>query len=342
MSRRAPLVPDPFQCVAVDRRRVRPGGRIDPRARRDALGHGVHHPGVVRVATGPEPGELLPGPPAVQLDAVGHPSAEAELVVADRPRPVLERPASVVGPPPPVGVGDHAVQSGELDDDDVAHRLLLPRRGGLCRAASSPTPTANGARTHRSPAEDFGGRGDVGSRTCWSVDENRTVTSRTTSGTRPSGGSCWRTATGCSARSTRPRTWSRRRCCGRGGRPTGTTRSGRRCGRGCTGSPPTPASQRCRDGRAGRCPAESARPATTRRCPWCRGLDLPWLQPFPDTLLGDPRPRRPPSSAPAYGWPWSPRCNYSPRANARRSCCGRSSSFRPPTSPRPWTPPWPR
>ena len=31
------------------------------------------------------------------------------------------------------------------------------------------------------------------------------------------GVSCWPTATGCSARSTTPRTWCRRRCCGPGG-----------------------------------------------------------------------------------------------------------------------------
>jgi hypothetical protein len=52
--------------------------------------------------------------------------------------------------------------------------------------------------------------------------------------------SCWPTATGCSAPSTTPRTWSRRRTYGRGARTTGS-RADRRCVRGCTASPPTPA-----------------------------------------------------------------------------------------------------
>ena len=52
-----------------------------------------------------------------------------------------------------------------------------------------------------------------------------------------SGRSCWRTATGCSARSTTPRTWCRRPTCERGARSTGS-RAAPRCGGGCTRSPP--------------------------------------------------------------------------------------------------------
>ena len=59
------------------------------------------------------------------------------------------------------------------------------------------------------------------------------------------GVSWWRTATGCWARSTRPRIWCRRRCCARGGPATATTARGRRYGPGCTGSRPTCACPRC-------------------------------------------------------------------------------------------------
>ena len=52
------------------------------------------------------------------------------------------------------------------------------------------------------------------------------------------GASCSRTATGCSARSTTPRTWSRRPTCARGG-PTTGSRAAPRCAPGSTGSPPT-------------------------------------------------------------------------------------------------------
>jgi Sigma-70, region 4 len=68
------------------------------------------------------------------------------------------------------------------------------------------------------------------------------------------GVSCWCTATGCSARCTTPRTPCRRRCCGPGGRPTATTRSGRRCARGCIASRPTCASPWPARAASGRCP----------------------------------------------------------------------------------------
>ena len=57
----------------------------------------------------------------------------------------------------------------------------------------------------------------------------------------PTGASCTRTATGCSARCTTPRTPCRRRCCGSGAASTASTTAAR-CAPGSTGSPPTPAS----------------------------------------------------------------------------------------------------
>ena len=95
--------------------------------------------------------------------------------------------------------------------------------------------------------------------------------------------SCWRTATGCWARSTTPRTWCRRPTCGPGG-PTAGSRAGRRCGPGCTGSPPT----RCLTAPAATVPPGAAvRPGarpTPDAAPTGRRRG-PWLQPVPDALV---------------------------------------------------------
>ena len=66
---------------------------------------------------------------------------------------------------------------------------------------------------------------------------------------RATAASCRRTATGCSARSTTPRTRSRRRCCARGAACPGS-RGAARCAPGCTRSRPTSASTRSRAGRS--------------------------------------------------------------------------------------------
>ena len=95
---------DPGHRVAADGRRVRPGVRIDAGPGGDALRYGVHQPGKVPGAARPELGEMLPGPPAVELHALLHPRPEAELVAVHRSRAVPEGPATVARPPPPVGV----------------------------------------------------------------------------------------------------------------------------------------------------------------------------------------------------------------------------------------------
>jgi hypothetical protein len=99
----AGLLLDPGEGVALDRRRVRPHGRIDAGPGGHALRHRVHQPGEVPVAAGPEPGETLPGPAAVELDAALHPDTEPELVLGDRPRPYRKAQPPYAVPDRPSG-----------------------------------------------------------------------------------------------------------------------------------------------------------------------------------------------------------------------------------------------
>jgi RNA polymerase sigma-70 factor (ECF subfamily) len=98
-------------------------------------------------------------------------------------------------------------------------------------------------------------------------------------------GSYWRTATGCSARSMRQKTSSRRHTYAHGG-PIAVSRAGRRCASGSTGSRPTSAcppsgtaAERALPSGLGGPGEDSARPASAA------APDIRWLQPIPDALV---------------------------------------------------------
>ena len=100
------------------------------------------------------------------------------------------------------------------------------------------------------------------------------------------------TATGCSARRSRPRTPCRRRWSGPGG-PTTASRAARRCARGCTASPPTSAST-CSTGAQRRArPMDLGAPQVAERATLgpVHG-EATWIEPIPDGRVlpddGDP------------------------------------------------------
>ena len=106
-----------------------------------------------------------------------------------------------------------------------------------------------------------------------------------------SGGSCSRTATGCWVRSTTPRTWCRRPCCGRGGRRPDFDEE-RASLRTWLYRIATNACLNALDSRSRRrpLPSDLSRPgglAETAQLPTIDQPELRWLEPFPGTLLGD-------------------------------------------------------
>ena len=143
---------------------------------------------------------------------------------------------------------------------DRVHRQRDLRPGGL----------SDGHR-HRAPATaPYGGRGRRPPPTHWSPPPSpatRPPSRRSSSGT---GASCTSTATGCWARTTRPRTRCRRRCFGPGGGGPAST-AAPTSGPGSTASPPTPASTSCgaptggrrRAGRSPRCRGCSRTPTSS-------------------------------------------------------------------------------
>ena len=113
---------------------------------------------------------------------------------------------------------------------------------------------------------------------------------------RRTAGSSPATATGCSARASRPRTPCRRRWCGPG-RASTASRAARRCGRGSTASPPTCASTCCGARSAGPGRWTSGRRRRPTRC--CRaGLPESTLGP-----AGRPTPGCCPTTATRPSWP---------------------------------------
>ena len=193
-----------------------------------------------------------------------------------------------------------------------------------------------GAAAHRRPLADRGLQQRTGTLT--DVPPATGTTSRRAPS--PIGTSWWRTATDCSAPCTRPKTSSRRRCCGRGGPGTGTTSDARRFGPGST----TIATNACLTALAGRTrrplPAGLVGASDDPDAPLTPDWEVPWLQPFPDARFDDPAARL--SGAARCGWPWSPRCRRCPRGNARCWCCARCWSSVRPRSPGCWQPRRPR
>ena len=109
---------------------------------------------------------------------------------------------------------------------------------------------------------------------------------RTPSGawSSPAAASCTRTATGCSARSTTPRTRSRRRCCAPGGAWRGS-RAAARCARGSTGSPPTPASTRSSAAPSAVLPVDYGPAADPHGGPGEPLVESVWIEPYADERL---------------------------------------------------------
>ena len=146
---------------------------------------------------------------------------------------------------------------------DAGHRPGAPQLRDVHAVPGSRTATPGSSRRSsatgrsRSSSSTRSPRDRSRSRPCSPVGSPRS---------RPSpsdtGASSTSTATGCSPRSTRPRTRSRRRSCGRGGHAT-SSMAARSSARGCTRSPPTSASTR-----SGAAPAGCAR---WRRFARCRG-----------------------------------------------------------------------
>src|ERR1700734_2341084 len=111
---------------------------------------------------------------------------------------------------------------------------------------------------------------------------------RSASSSRPTGLSCGRTRTRCSARCTTPRTPCRRRCCARGAGWPGS-RAAVPCARGCTRSSPTRPWTSPGTGRGGSCPSTSGR-LPDRQTTWERRWpNRAGWGPSPDRwLTGDP------------------------------------------------------
>jgi hypothetical protein len=108
---------------------------------------------------------------------------------------------------------------------------------------------------------------------------------------RRTGSSSRLTATGCSARASRPRTPCRRRWCGPGGRST-ASRAAPRCGRGSTASRPTSASTCSGAPSAGPGRWTSARRGTSETLIGAGVPEHAWVQPVADARVvpadGDP------------------------------------------------------
>ena len=93
--------------------------------------------------------------------------------------------------------------------------------------------------------------------------------------------SCTRTATGCSARSTTPRTRCRTRCCAPGA-GCRASRGAARCAPGCTGSPPTRLPGRDRAAAQARAAGRPRPAADPHGGPGEPLVESVWIEPYPD------------------------------------------------------------